>query len=127
MQDYLAFRDITQLIGKYTNGKLTLDFGCETGRSSRFLQSLGLTVDAVDISQEMINKAGHIDQTIPYMLILANKIPQSSNFYDLVFSSLVLFEVSCLDKLLKTFREIHRVLKNGIFIIVTGSIEMYKH
>jgi len=125
---YLAFRDIPQLIKKYTKGNLALDFGCGTGRSSRFLKSLDLIIDAVDISQEMINKACQIDQSIPYSRIIENKIPQKSNFYDLVFSSLVLFEISSMDELLKIFKEVHRVLKyNGIFIIVTGSTEMYDH
>ena len=74
---YLAFRDIPQLIKKYTKGNLALDFGCGTGRSSRFLKSLDLIIDAVDISQEMINKACQIDQSIPYSRIIENKIPQN--------------------------------------------------
>lgn len=125
---YLAFRDIPGLIKKYTQGRLTLDFGCGTGRSSRFLKSLGLIVDAVDISQEMIDKACQIDQSIAYSKITQNKVPREFDFYDVVFSSLVLFEISSIDELLEIFKEIHRVLKyNGIFVVVTGSTEMYNH
>ena len=125
---YLAFRDIPKLIKKYKKGNLALDFGCGTGRSSRFLKSLDLIVDAVDISQEMIHKACQIDQSIHYSIITQNKIPQKSNFYDVVFSSLVLFEISSVDELVKIFKEVHRVLKyNGVFIILTGSTEMYNH
>lgn len=82
---------------------------------------MDLIVHAVDISQEMINKACQIYQSIPYTLITQNKIPQEPNFYDIVFSSFVLFEISSVDELLKIFKEVNRVLKcNGIFIIVTG-------
>ena len=42
--NYLAFRDIPQLIQKHANGLAALDYGCGAGRSTRFLKNLGLDV-----------------------------------------------------------------------------------
>lgn len=125
---YLGFRDIPDLIKKYVKGPCALDFGCGTGRSTRFLKNLGLTVDAVDNSQAMIKKASLVDKPGSYTLIQNNKIPQKSEYYNVVFSSFVLFEISTKKELIEIFTEIHRVLKlGGVFIAVTGSTEMYKH
>lgn len=125
---YLAFKNIPGLLKKYTPGKKTLDYGCGSGRSSRFLKDLGLVVEGVDISQDMLKEARKIDNSIPYIAIDSANIPRPPKNYDLVFSSLVLFEISSKKELLTIFTEIHRVLKDdGFFIIVTGSIEMYDH
>lgn len=125
---YLVFRDIPKIIKKYAKGRKTLDYGCGAGRSTRFLKSLNLIVEGLDNSQEMIDKAIQLDLSVPYTLITNNQIPKKSNSYDIIFSSLVLFEISSLQELLKIFKEIYRVLKfDGIFIIVTGSEKMYNH
>jgi ubiquinone/menaquinone biosynthesis C-methylase UbiE len=54
---YLAFRDLPALIRRYNHGGRALDFGCGTGRSTRFLRNLGLEVIGVDISQAMLDQA----------------------------------------------------------------------
>ena len=51
---YLAFRDLPALIRPYNHGRRALDFGCGTGRSTRFLRNLGLEVIGVDIAQAML-------------------------------------------------------------------------
>ena len=45
---YLAFRDLPGLIRRYNYGSRALDFGCGTGRSTRFLRNLGLDVIGAD-------------------------------------------------------------------------------
>ena len=54
--NYLAFRDIPQLIQKHAKGLAALDYGCGAGRSTRFLNNLGLHVVGVDISQDMLDQ-----------------------------------------------------------------------
>lgn len=54
---YLAYRDIPDIIGPVTAGARALDFGCGTGRSTRFLHRLGFTVTGVDISADMLTLA----------------------------------------------------------------------
>jgi SAM-dependent methyltransferase len=38
---YLAYRDLPTIITNHAQGNTALDFGCGTGRSTRFLQTLG--------------------------------------------------------------------------------------
>ena len=66
---YLAFRDLPALIRRYNHGSRALDFGCGTGRSTRFLRNLGLNVIGVDISQAMLDQARAIDPSGEYYLI----------------------------------------------------------
>ena len=38
---YLAYRDLPGIIFDHVKGRKALDFGCGTGRSTRFLQKIG--------------------------------------------------------------------------------------
>ena len=66
---YLAFRDLPGLIRRHNHGSRSLDFGCGTGRSTRFLRNLGLHVIGADISQAMLDQAGGLDPSGEYRLI----------------------------------------------------------
>jgi SAM-dependent methyltransferase len=69
---YLAFRDLPALIQRYNHGSRALDFGCGTGRSTRFLGNLGLKVTGADVSQAMLDQACTLDPSGEYHLIRAN-------------------------------------------------------
>lgn len=67
---YLAFRDLPALIHRYNHdARRALDFGCGTGRSTRFLRNLGLEVIGVDISQAMLAQARALDPAGKYHLV----------------------------------------------------------
>lgn len=67
---YLAFRDLPVLIRRYNHdARRALDFGCGTGRSTRFLRNLGLEVIGVDISQPMLDQAHALDPSGEYHLV----------------------------------------------------------
>jgi SAM-dependent methyltransferase len=66
---YLAFRDLPELIRQYGGGLRALDFGCGTGRSTRFLRNLGLDVTGVDISEAMLDQARALDSAGDYRLV----------------------------------------------------------
>jgi SAM-dependent methyltransferase len=66
---YLAFRDLPALIRRYNHGSRALDFGCGTGRSTRFLRNLGLHVIGADISPKMLEQARNLDPSGEYHLI----------------------------------------------------------
>ena len=123
---WLAFRDTPEFIKKYVKGKKTLDLGCGAGRSTRFLQSLGLDVIGTDISSEYLDQANSLDCNSHYVLMKKGMIPCVDNTYDFVFSSFVLLMEPSKKDLTNTLKEVNRVLKqDGIFIAVTGSEEMH--
>ena len=85
---YLAFRDLPALICRYSHGSRALDFGCGTGRSTRFLRSLGLNVVGVDISQAMLDQARALDPSGEYHLVdnnIADRFPPHS--FDLILAA----------------------------------------
>jgi SAM-dependent methyltransferase len=69
---YLAFRDLPALIRRYNHGSRALDFGCGTGRSTRFLRNLGLNVVGADVSQAMLDQARALDPAGEYRLVRDN-------------------------------------------------------
>jgi SAM-dependent methyltransferase len=69
---YLAFRDLPALIRRHNHGSRALDFGCGTGRSTRFLRNRGLHVIGADISQAMLDQARALDPSGEYHLVRAN-------------------------------------------------------
>src|SRR5215510_8653064 len=69
---YLAFRDLPGLIRRHNHGSRALDFGCGTGRSTRFLRNLGLQTIGADISEAMLDQARGLDPSGEYRLIRDN-------------------------------------------------------
>ncbi|WP_341758190.1 class I SAM-dependent methyltransferase [Candidatus Tisiphia endosymbiont of Ditula angustiorana] len=125
---FLAFRDIPQLIKQYVLGTTTLDYGSGAGKSSLYLKSLGLNVDGVDINEDMINRAKDLDPIGKYKVINSAEIPIQDKYYDLVFSSWVLMEVSSKQELLKITQEVARILKvGGTFITVLCNKDTYNN
>lgn len=85
---YLAFRDLPPLIHRYNRGSRALDFGCGTGRSTRFLRTLGLSVVGVDISQAMLDQARALDPSGNYHLIRDNIADEfSPRSFDLILAA----------------------------------------
>ena len=66
---YLAFRDLPAIIAHHVIGRVALDFGCGTGRSTRFLKRLGFDATGIDISASMIAHAQKADPGGSYRLI----------------------------------------------------------
>src|SRR5215510_4841045 len=85
---YLAFRDLPALIRRYNKGFRALDFGCGTGRSTRFLRNLGLHVVGADISPAMLDQARSLDPSGEYHLIresIAGEFAPSS--FDIILAA----------------------------------------
>ena len=81
---YLAYRDLPEIISEHIRGRKALDFGCSTGRSTRFLQKLGFNATGVDIADDMIKKATEIDPKGEYRLVKDEDLSQFKNdTYDL--------------------------------------------
>lgn len=126
--DYLAFREIPNIIKRLAKGNKTLDYGCGPGVSTMFLNEIGLEVEGVDICQDMLKEAKKLDIEAPFSLITSGQLPYADHTFDIVFSSFVLLEISNKPELSHVINEIYRVLKKGgLFIGITGSEELYNH
>jgi SAM-dependent methyltransferase len=124
---YLAYRDLPGLIFEQVKGRKAIDFGCGTGRSTRFLQKLGFEVIGVDISEDMIKKAREIDPEGDYRLINDDDFsPLQKNTYDLVLSAFTFDNIPTRDKKVKIFGEIRSLLKSdGKIVNLVSSPEIY--
>lgn len=128
---FLAFRSVAELLGRYfgndSNGKRTLDFGCGTGRSTRFLHSLGFDTVGVDINPFMLSRARQAIEG-NYYLINSQQLPFAAKHFDIIFQSFVLLEYSSIPEMINTFEQFHRVLADdGLIMVVTGSEDYYHH
>ena len=87
---YLAYRDLPEIISKHVIGNLAIDFGCGTGRSTRFLKQLGFNVIGIDISKEMLSIAKSIDNTGDYFIVENGKYSAKtySGLYKIILSYL---------------------------------------
>jgi len=126
---YLAYRDLPKIISKHVKGTTALDFGCGTGRSTRFLQRLGFTTVGVDISEEMLKKARKIDPKGVYRLVGEGDFSQLEHkTFDLVLSAFTFDNIPTLEKKVKIFRGIRNLLKSGGRIVnLVSSPEIYTH
>ncbi len=126
---YLAYRDLPEIILKHVTGKEALDFGCGTGRSTRFLQRLGFNAVGVDISSDMVRKAREIDPEGDYCVVEDGDLSQfRTEAYDLVLSVFTFDNIPTLEKKLRNFREIRRLLKSeGRMVNLVSSPEIYMH
>src|SRR5512146_3315912 len=84
---YLAYRDLPAIFREHVTGRNALDFGCGTGRSTRFAKQLGFQVVGVDIAPKMIAKAREIDPKGDYRVTPDDDLSQlKAGTYDLVLS-----------------------------------------
>ena len=84
----LAFRDLPRLIRRHNRGLRGLDFGCGTGRSTRFLRNLGLNVTGADISAAMLEQARTLDPSGEYHLIRDNIADEfAPGSFNLIFAA----------------------------------------
>lgn len=120
---YLAYRDIPAFIHQFVNGTRALDYGSGTGSSSSFLYDLGFDVIGLDIDSNMLEKAQANFPSIQFCKV-ENLLPSAD--FDLVFSSFVLFELSCKEDIVQYLNKSFSFLKkDGIFICITGSDHLY--
>jgi ubiquinone/menaquinone biosynthesis C-methylase UbiE len=126
---YLAFRDLSQLLGQHVTGRKALDFGCGTGRSTRFLAQLGFDAVGIDIAEEMIHRARLLDPAGDYRLVADGDLGQlADGTFDLVLSAFPFDNIPTAAKKVALFRELRRVLRaHGRIVNLVSSPEIYQH
>ena len=126
---YLAFRNLPEILSGHVGGPVALDFGCGTGRSTRFLIKLGFNAVGVDVAEEMIREARVIDPSGDYHLV-ADGDPREfeDNTFDLVLSAFTFDNIPTMAKKVGLFRELARVLKaEGRIVNLVSSPDIYQH
>lgn len=111
---YLAFRDLPAIIGAAPSEGTALDFGCGTGRSTRFLRGLGFKVVGIDIAEHMLARARTADPGGDYRLVpdgdLAGLPDQR---YDVVLCAFTFDNIPGWEKKEALFGGLHRILRPG--------------
>jgi len=125
---FLAFRDLPHLFKTYVKGTNALDFGCGTGRSTRFLEKQGFKTIGIDISPEMIQLAKKTDPKGTYYLVDDGEyhILKQENF-DLILSAFTFDNIPQYKKPVVIKGLINLLKKEGILINLVSSPEMYTH
>lgn len=125
---HLAYRDLPGIIRNHVTGNAALDFGCGTGRSTRFLRELGFDVTGIDISEQMVAKARQVDPQGLYRVIKNGDFSQlTPGSYDLVQSVFTFDNIPAKQKL-PLFVGLQALLKRtGYFVSVVSSPEIYLH
>jgi len=125
---YLAYRDLPKIILEHVKGREAIDFGCGTGRSTRFLKKLGFHAVGVDIAEDMIKKARELDPRGDYRLVKEGDFSQFMNStFDLVLSVFTFDNIPTMESKVRNFRRLGDLLKNdgGRMVNLVSSPEIY--
>lgn len=126
---YLAYRDLPAIIFEHVKGSQAIDFGCGTGRSTRFLQKIGFKAIGIDIAADMIRKAREIDPQGDYRLVADGDLTQCHDTaHDLVLSVFTFDNIPTMEKKVKIFADLGRLLNSdGRIVNLVSSPEIYTH
>jgi SAM-dependent methyltransferase len=124
---YLAYRDLPAIFHEHVRGRGAIDFGCGTGRSTRFLQKSGFDAVGIDISAQMISKARQIDPAGDYRLIKDGDFSQfNAAAYSLVLCAFTFDNIATVEKKVALFRALGKLLDGGGRIVnLVSSLEIY--
>ena len=119
---YLAFRDLPAILAEHTTGNVVLDFGCGTGRSTRFLKQLGFETTGIDISESMVQQARMADPNGVYRLVEDGDFGAlEPSSFDLVLSSFTFDNIPGIANRRELLLGLRRLLGDRGRIILLGS------
>lgn len=126
---YLAFRDLPAILRAEVRGTRALDFGCGTGRSTRFLRGLGFEVVGVDIAAHMLERARERDPQGDYRLVPGGDFGSlDAAAYDVVLSAFTFDNVPTMEEKVALIRSLRRLLKpDGRIVNLVSAPEIYLH
>ena len=124
---HLAFRDIPAIIKQNVRGTKALDFGCGTGRSTRFLTGLGFDTTGIDISQPMLEQARERDPEGNYRLVHdGDLLGLEAEAYDLILAAFTFDNIPTMEKKVALFESLGRALTpNGRIVSIVSAPEIY--
>ena len=124
---YLACRDLPDIMQRHLKGREALDFGCGTGRSTRFLVKLGFNTIGVDIAPEMLVKARQLDLCGDYRLVRDGDLSSlPDRTFNLVLSVFTFDNIPTMPKKVTLFEQLkNKLTDNGRLISLVSSPEIY--
>lgn len=124
---YLAYRDLAAIIERHIRGKSALDFGCGTGRSTRFLRQLGFDVVGIDIAEQMLAQARQLDPQTEYLLVPDGDLScLAPSTHDLVLSVFTFDNIPTIENKASLFQSLKCLLRTGGRIVcLVSSPEIY--
>lgn len=126
---HLAFRDLPLLFREHVPGKRAVDFGCGTGRSTRFLRQHGFSAVGLDLSAEMVALARERDPAGDYRVIEDGDFGAlAAGGYDLVLSAFTFDNVPTHERKVRLFGGLRQLLAvGGKIVSIVSTPEMYTH
>ena len=123
---YLAYRDLPEIVGEGM-GKHALDFGCGTGRSTRFLTDLGFAAVGVDISPEMLDQARQIDPDGDYRQVADDdSAALGVEAFDVILAAFTFDNIPGSSRKASTLERLGGLLANdGRIVLVVSAPEIY--
>lgn len=124
---YLAYRDLPAIFHEHVAGRAAIDFGCGTGRSTRFLRKRRFDAVGIDISEQMIAKAREADPGGDYRLIKDGDFSQfDPSAYSLVLCAFTFDNIAGVGKKVALFRALRNLLDGkGRIVNLVSSPEIY--
>jgi len=124
---YLAYRDLPAILGEHIRGTKAVDFGCGTGRSTRFLHALGFAALGVDIAEHMLARARDRDPHGEYLLVPDGDLGGlAAETCDLVFSAFTFDNIPTMEGKVARFRSLKRLLKaQGRIVNLVSAPDIY--
>ena len=124
---YLAYRDLPEIISTHITGSNAIDFGCGTGRSTRFLKKQGFNVTGIDISADMLSIARIMDEAGDYKIVENGDYSHLGNGrYDLVQSVFTFDNIPGWENRTKILTGLKDLLKpSGKIVCLDSTPEMY--
>lgn len=124
---YLAYRDLPEIFAKHVTGKRAIDFGCGTGRSTRFLKQFGFNVTGIDIAQDMLDIARQLDVFGDYKLVTNGHYDHLGiKQFDLMQSIFTLDNIPDWENRTNILKSLRDLMKpNGRMICLDSTPELY--
>ncbi len=126
---YLAYRDLPSIFARHVTGRAALDFGCGTGRSTRFLERQGYETVGVDISAEMVRRARERDPGGDYRVVADGDLSTlPSATFDLVLAAFTFDNIPTEELKASLFSQLGRMIDTGGRIVaLVSSPDIYTH
>jgi SAM-dependent methyltransferase len=123
----LVFNTLPGIFSRFAKGKRALDFGCGTGRSTRFLKRHNFDTAGIDISEEMVVMARQNDQNGDYRIICDGDFSSfEKERFDLILSAFPFDNIPGRSKKVHLFSGLMRLLQpSGILVNIVSTPEIY--